>query len=196
MFSETVISAVSAIRTKATPVDLSDRSRLITNLVFLYQVIKASERLLVEAAVEATGRLKQYYISHLEEEREHEKWLAEDLLAEGIDVETVPPIRKATEMAGSQYYLIKHVNPACLLGYMAVLEGFPHPVEAVEHLKKLHGDRLTRTLHYHAIHDQDHRKELFQVIDEVAHPDILRNAIQTQIYVNELSELLANKKGR
>lgn len=145
----------------------------------------ASERLLKEAAEEATGRLKEYYVSHLEEEREHELWLADDLKSIGVNVKEIPPIRLATEMAGSQYYLIKHGNPASLLGYMAVLEGFPMPMEIVEALEKLHGKKLLRTARFHAEHDQEHKIELFEVIDEIADTDILRNAIQTQLYIND-----------
>lgn len=193
MFSNTVIEEVKKISAKGKRLNLSDKSVLITNLVFLYQVIKASERLLIEAAQESTGRLNEYYVSHLEEEREHEKWLADDLKAEGIDVDKFPIMRLASEMAGSQYYLIKHDDPACLLGYMAVLEGFPFPLDQLESLERLHGKSLCKTLRFHAENDLEHRKELFRVIDEIASPAILNSAIQTALYINEFTEQLGSK---
>lgn len=193
MFSNTVIEEVKRISAKGKRLNLSDKSVLITNLVFMQQVIKASERLLVEAAQEATGRLKEYYVSHLEEEREHEKWLSDDLKSEGIDVDKFHIMRLASEMAGSQYYLIKHDDPACLLGYMAVLEGFPFPLDQLESLERLHGKILCKTLRFHAENDLEHRKELFRVIDEVASPAILNSAIQTALYINEFTEQLGSK---
>jgi len=193
MFSNTVIEEVKRISAKGKRLNLSDKSVLITNLVFMQQVIKASERLLVEAAQEATGRLKEYYVSHLEEEREHEKWLSDDLKSEGIDVDKFPIMRLASEMAGSQYYLIKHDDPACLLGYMAVLEGFPFPLDQLESLERLHGKSLCKTLRFHAENDLEHRKELFRVIDEVASQAILNSAIQTALYINEFAEQLGSK---
>lgn len=190
-FSEQVIAAVNEVRKFAPPVNLFDRDTMLSNLVFIYQVIKASERLLVEAEAEATGRLKTYYTTHLEEERDHAEWLADDLMDAGIDVNLIEPMKKAAEMAGAQYYLIKHFDPACLLGYMAVMEGQPYPVEMVDKLAEVHGEKLVRTLRFHAVHDQDHKIELFEVIDEIASPVIIRNAVQTALQINEISELLS-----
>lgn len=188
MLSGEVINAVLAIRSKL--LNLGDIDTLKTNLAFMHQVIAASERLLEEAASEASGDLKAYYLAHLEEERQHEKWLADDLLSHGVDVKKLPLMRKAVEMAGSQYYLIKHVHPACLLGYMAVLEGFPMPLELVDQLEQLHGKQLIRTLRFHAEHDPEHRKEVFRMIDKEARPEILSNAVQTAIYLNEFAQEL------
>lgn len=188
--SEQVIAALEVIRQQQKPINLADRSVVAANLTLLYQVIKASERLLFEAAQEATGRLKEYLTTHLEEERDHDKWLADDLRSAGIDVDALEPIRIAVELAGSQYYLIKHHNPAALLGYMAALEGIPFDINAVNTLEELHGKDLIRTLRYHAVNDQDHKIELFEVIDELNDPEILRNAVNTQMYLNRFAEEL------
>lgn len=190
MFSQQVIDAVTAIREKSKLINLADINILITNLAFMHQVITASERLLIEASREATGELKAYYISHREEERGHEAWLADDLKTAGVYVKELPLMQKAVELAGSQYYLIKHVNPACLLGYMAVLEGFPFPLDLVDKLEVLHGAPILKTLRYHAVNDIEHRKELFKMIDKFACPEILANAMQTAIYINEFAEAL------
>lgn len=188
MLSDEVIDAVLSIRTKN--LNLNDLGILISNLAFMHQVIVSSERLLEEAANESIGELKAYYLVHLEEERQHQKWLADDLLSYGVDVKTLPLMRKAAEMAGSQYYLIKHVHPSCLLGYMAVLEGFPMPLDMVDSLEVLHGKKLIRTLRFHAEHDLEHRKEVFRMIDIEARPEILSNAAQTAIYLNEFAQEL------
>lgn len=188
--SERVINAIKEVRKQQPLIALSNKGVMLTNLIFMHQVIKASERLLVEAAAEATGRLKDYYTSHLEEEREHEKWLADDLATAGIDVKDITPIRLAVELAGTQYYLIKHHNPASLLGYMAVLEAMPFDLVALERLEQLHGKDLLRCLRFHAIHDQEHKVELLKVIDEINDDDVLRNAVNTQMYLNRFAEEL------
>ena len=173
MLSAEIIKIIKDLREQQAQVDIRDRKAFLLNMVFVWSVIKASERLLIEAAAESSGKLKDYYVSHLEEERNHEKWLAEDLKTAGIDVSSIAPIRLAVELAGSQYYLIKHHNPASLLGYMAVLEGLPYSIADVELLEKLHGKDLVRTLRYHAVNDVEHAKDLFNVIDEINSPEIV-----------------------
>ena len=167
-------------------VNLHNRNVMISNLLFMYQVIVASETLMEQAA-DATDNtiLRGYLRSHLAEEQDHATWLRSDLLTVGIDPAQEELIRAAVELVGTQYYLIQHCNPAALLGYMAVLEGFPFPLDALEQLEAMHGKDLLRCLRYHAVHDQDHKVELFKVIDELDDPDILQNAIRTQYLLNQ-----------
>lgn len=190
MFSEDVLASIAKIKKRAPLLDFRDKAVFISNLAFMYQVIVASERLLKETINESSGKLKAYLEAHLDEEREHEKWLSEDLLSAGVDVKTAPLLRTAVEMAGSQYYLIKHVNPACLLGYMLVLEGFPMPMSMVDELESLYGKGLLRTVRYHAHHDVNHSKDIMNIMNEYPLQEVRVNAIQTAIYINEFSEEL------
>lgn len=192
MLSARVISQISAIRAKSQRVDYSRLTVALSSLVFIHQVIAATDRHLAEAAEESSGELKAYFERHLEEEKDHASWLSDDLQTAGVDVARLPLVRAAVEFAGSQYYLIKHVHPACLLGHMAVLEGFPTSIADVELLENLHGKELFRTLRHHAQADIEHRQELFSVIDRVAMPCILHSARLTASYMNELSLALAN----
>lgn len=188
MLSENVIAEVSAIRARGAMLDMADKRVVIANLVFVHQLITASESLLVEAAKRATGDLKRYYREHWTEERGHEAWLAKDLKTAGVDVKTIWPLRRAVEMAGAQYYLVRHVSPACLLGYMAVLEGSPMPLANIGLLEEIHGKPLLRTLRYHAEHDIEHRKEVFRMIDANPHPLTLDNAVHTALGINEFAK--------
>lgn len=189
MYSQKVIGAITEVRAKSAPVDLLNLHMVLSNLVFMQQVIAASEDLIRVAMDECDDDgLWGYLSSHLNEERGHEAWLAKDLSDYGIDAALVPKFRRAVAMAGSQYYLIKHQSPYALLGYMAVLEGFPVSLDAVAALEVAHGKSLFRTLRYHAEHDLDHRKELFAFIDANPRPEILTSAIETARYMNELSE--------
>lgn len=184
--SEQIIQTVSAMRELAPQVNLADQRVLIANLVFLYQVIVASEDLMSVALLETKNpRLTHYLLEHGPEEKDHAKWLRSDLLTVGVDPERSELIRAAAELVGTQYYLIHHRNPAALLGYMAVLEGFPFPVDVLELLEKIHGTELLRCLRFHAVHDQEHRVELFRVIDDLNDQDIYQNAVRTQFLLNE-----------
>lgn len=69
--------------------------------------------------------LRDYYLEHAEEERDHGEWLRADLASLGIDRERALnrlPYPSAAALVGSQYYWIRHVHPAAYLGYIAVLE--------------------------------------------------------------------------
>lgn len=189
--SDHILAAVAEIRACAKPVDLTDRRVFLRNLVLLHQVIVASEQLLEEARECATNSaLCTYFAEHLDEEREHARWLAADLGSAGIDLSGEPRSRTAVAMAGSQYYLLKHVSPACLLGYMLVLECAPMPIPAVIELERLHGAELLRTVRYHAEHDPEHGAELLDIIDQHYCPEIMESAIETARYINEFAQEL------
>lgn len=173
-------------RAQAPLLDLTNKTTLVNNLILLYQIMVASERLLVEAIEEATGELKEYYQRHLEEERRHEKWLAEDLATAGVNVEEMGLACDTMELAGSQYYLIKHVDPACLLGYMYVLEGFPFPLEAVRELELIHGKDIMRCIRYHSENDPEHGKELRKMLEKYENRHVLATAIYTQKKLNSI----------
>jgi hypothetical protein len=194
MFSKIVIEKIRSIKSPTS--NLLHKPTAITSLVFMQQVMVASCDLLRTALYSIRqGKfefaLRDYYRAHLQEEHGHAVWLANDLKTIGIDVKKIPLSRKAVEMAGTQYYLIRHLHPGALLGYMAVLEGFPMPMGCVEELERAHGKRLFRTLRYHAEHDIEHRKELFKVIDAVPtkyQEIVLNSAAQTAIYISEAAQ--------
>ena len=184
--SEQLLNAVQDVRRDYCTVNLNEPLTFLRNLVFLHNVIAASENLLEIAITRAEGSLRDYYAAHLEEERQHEKWLADDLKSAGIDVATLPISPEAVAMAGSQYYLIYHVDPAALLGYMAVLECFPLSAEHMDALEAVHGKDICRTLRYHAKNDVDHGADVLAMIDRL--PEncfrlVLENAVQTAFYI-------------
>jgi hypothetical protein len=176
------------------PLDLRDRSKLVRNLVFIYQVITASEKLLEVAVLNTPpGLLRNYYLEHLKEERGHVHWLEEDLLGAGVDPNKFPISVNARAMVGSVYYDIFHVSSAALLGYMLVLEGFPMSREVVDHLEELHGSNLLRTLRYHAEHDVAHSKdvaEMLEIVPKVQKEIARQTAFQTAVYLNRAQQEL------
>ena len=186
--SDHIITDVSNLRASSPKLDLGNIDVLLQNLIWAYQVIVSSEPLMQLAIDESPSSAKVfrgYLQKHMSEEHDHAKWLAEDLQTAGIDVTKLPLNRSAVELAGTQYYLIKHVSPVCVLGYMAISEGFPFPLQALETLEGIHGSKLLRCLRYHAENDIEHRKELFETIDRINDPLIYENAIRTQYLMDE-----------
>ena len=150
-------------------------------LAFWLQVMSASERLLLEAAIETDDLvLKQYYRDHQKEEENHALWLREDLEGEVLPVQSL-----ATVIAGSQYYLIKHASPAALLGYLLALEN-PISLEELEELEAVHGKSLLRTIRIHVTEDPGHKAEVERMIalqDESTRRLIEWNRLQTLQYI-------------
>lgn len=166
---------------------------LIPNLIFVYHTIVASENLLRVAISQASGTsLKQYFEKHLEEERDHAKWLAEDLKCVDVEVaQTVAPL-VAVQMAGSMYYLIFHIHPAALLGYMWVLESWPMDKARFAERAKAYPSALLRTLNHHIDHDPAHLNDLLAVIESVPEQRKLIDdvATMTRNYLREAAKLI------
>jgi hypothetical protein len=111
-----------------------------------------------------------YLGKHLEEERGHDEWLRQDLAVLGRDPDEVlaaMPMPSVAALVGSQYYWVRHYHPVCLLGHIAVLEGYPPDPALAEHIMARTGYPRTglRTLIRHAALDRRHRDELMAAID-------------------------------
>lgn len=186
MKRDQLIQTLREVRASYPTVDLSRRDVFLRNLTFIHNVISASENLLRVARDCSHGHLAAYFDEHLAEERQHENWLAADLAHADIDVKALPISPEAVAMAGSQYYLIHHVDPAALLGYMAVLECFPLDAAALGKLEEIHGKQLCRTLRYHAEHDIEHGADVLDQIDMLSEKQfqlVMQNAVQTALYI-------------
>lgn len=163
-FSEELMVAMQVKRLRMRAIDLTQREVLEANLAWMFHVIKASENLLrVGHAVARDRMLKEYYLRKLKEEDGHAIWLQNDLITAGVKHDVIP--RAAVTMAGTQYYMLYHISPTSLLGYMAALECFPAPIEQILLLESFHGTDLLRTSRYHAEHDKEHGRELLDFID-------------------------------
>lgn len=138
----------------------------------------ASEKLLEEAWEYSRDKaLRAYFLKHLLEEKNHAQWLAEDL--DKLGVEKVFDYRAAM-LAGTQYYLIYHRDPALLLGYMRALESWPKPLDVVDKLEAKYGQ--LKTLRYHAEHDPQHTKEIEAVISTLS-PELQTAIEQNRMFV-------------
>lgn len=192
--SEKIMDILTDMQVNTPVVMLGDREVIHKMLVNAYQIIVASGQLLLEATV-GEDDISTYYLRHYQEEFNHADWLSEDLASVGIDArsQTVNPL--VAQLVGMQYYFIKHMHPAMLLGYMAVLECFPAQMDDVRVLENLYGKQLLRTLRFHAEHDIDHGKEVLAVIDTIREENVqklvISGAIASMEKFNELSRQLA-----
>lgn len=153
---------------------------MLNVLAFWYQVIIASEPLLEESIAMLgddgfEGELKAFYRRHLEDERHHAEWLKEDLGEHPVVLHF-----GAAQLAGMAYYLIRHVHPVALLGYMLALESKPPTMEQIEAIEREHGAPAARTARIHALADPGHLEELkaFPVPSEWA-PLVENTRVQT-----------------
>jgi hypothetical protein len=146
------------------------------NLAFLLSSVVASESLLQDAISSLEARsncgadevLLNYYRAHLQEERGHFAWLREDLLSANVEIAPIDFDTYAMQMIGQQYFMIKHVHPAALLGYLAVVEGDPTPLDVIDILEGRFGKPLLRFARFHAEKDLEHRLDLFKTMDALS----------------------------
>jgi hypothetical protein len=114
--------------------------------------------------------LLAYFQKHIPEETGHDEWVLDDLEVLGYRREDVlrrvPPL-SAAELAGSQYYWIRHVHPVALLGFIAVLEGTPPDVKFFEQTADRIGlpRRAFSNLLLHGKLDPQHRDDLDRTLD-------------------------------
>jgi len=174
------------------------RVRYPRYLVATHTVIRASVPLMQTAVAEArtrypddpaTAPLCAYLDWHIPEETGHDEWVLEDLERIGIPSSIAlehPPTTAVTSLVGSQYYYIRHVHPAVLLGYIAVLEGYPPSEELARTAAARTGYPIEafRTLRKHAHLDPHHRRDLDATLDRIPLTPqlagaIRRNALQT-----------------
>ena len=118
------------------------------------------------------AQLVGYCSRHAQEEMHHDKWLLEDMVAIGMNrpesLNRIPSPTMAS-LIGSQYYWMESVHPGALLGYVAVLEGYPPSAEQIQKIRIKHdlGPQAFRTMLKHASLDPHHREDLNQQLDEL-----------------------------
>src|SRR5918992_1591985 len=132
----------------------------------------ARERATELAGDRVASIVADYMGRHIDEELGHDEWLLEDMAAIGIDREGVlerPPPPTIASLVGAQYYWILHYHPVGLLGYIALLEGYPPRAADVAEVRERTGfpSEAFRTLSMHAELDPRHGQELDEVLDSL-----------------------------
>jgi Iron-containing redox enzyme len=180
-------------------------------LGMMHGVIRSSVPLMEAALARAQGLahhdpvaagMLPYLIKHIPEEHGHDDWLLEDMQVLGIDAADVlrqPPSPLVAELVGAQYYWINHFHPVALLGYIAVIEGYPPEVEAVHELvaRSGHPKAAFRTFIRHAHLDPRHKADVDRLIDtlplEQKHVSVMGvSALRTVLHFGQVMEQVLN----
>jgi hypothetical protein len=116
--------------------------------------------------------LADYLAEHIEEERDHDEWLLDDLEAIGFERAAIlarPPSPTVASAVGAQYYWVLHYHPVVLLGWIGLLEGYPPTPRLIDELKDRtgFGPDAFRTLAAHSELDPHHGDELFEALDRL-----------------------------
>jgi len=149
-------------------------------LVMTHGIIRASVPLMETALTTARALpddrvavlLADYLQHHIPEERGHDDWLLADLESIGVPRDQVVnrvPSPTIAALVGSQYYWAQHVHPVALLGYLALLEGYPPARPDIDHVQAAtgYGAEAFRTLMLHADLDSHHGGDLDDLLDSL-----------------------------
>lgn len=120
----------------------------------------------------AAAVLSGYLARHIEEERDHESWLLDDMEHCGIErglAEARIVTGAVAALLGAQQYWIESDHPVAYLGYLAVIEGNPPSRRHLAEIQQRTGlkDEALRTMREHADADEGHSAELQAVIDSL-----------------------------
>lgn len=144
---------------------------IIRATVPLMEATISTARTMANSDPVAAG-VARYLEKHVEEERDHDEWLLDDLEVLGVDRAAVLgrlPSATVASLVGSHYYWVFHHHPVALLGYSAFMEGSPPSASLIERLIELtgHPPEAFRTLAKHGELDPHHRDELYGTIDSL-----------------------------
>jgi len=154
-------------------------------LLMIHWMVRASVPLM-EAAycqierkterVDSDAEVAKYYVQHILEEKGHDEWLISDLEVLGLARDEVlyqMPSSNIAAGVGAQYYWINHYDPIALLGYIALLEGYPPTEARVQSLIDRSGlpKAAFRTFVKHAALDRQHKADLDILLDSCAFTD-------------------------
>ncbi|NKB66736.1 MAG: hypothetical protein GKR89_06735 [Candidatus Latescibacteria bacterium] len=153
-------------------------------LFTVHTMIRASVPLMEEAQAQCLKRpddpvataMAGYLEQHIKEERHHDIWCLDDLQTVGVAAEEVArrvPSPTVASLVGSQYYWMKHYHPLALLGYIAVIEGYPPQEALVDHMQTItdYPREAFSTLLKHARLDPHHKKDLDQFLNSLTLSD-------------------------
>jgi hypothetical protein len=118
------------------------------------------------------AELARYLETHIDEERDHDAALLDDLELLGVHRAAVldrMPSPAVASLVGCQYYWVLHYHPVSVLGYIGVMEGYPPTPELIQTLIARTGypRAAFNTFAQHAELDPGHRNRLDRTIDSL-----------------------------
>jgi Iron-containing redox enzyme len=188
-------SAAPWLRAKLGPLvaEVSARSKMMADhpnpravyralLELMHSEVRATVPLLVAAEQQAVelaargdavaGAMVGWLQLHTREEHDHANWILDDYARVGGDPEALvvrPGSPTIAALVGSVYYWSLHAHPVAILGYCAVLEGYPPSGTFIGQLIRATGfsEKAFATLRHHSTIDVRHGGEVFELIDRL-----------------------------
>lgn len=179
-------------------------------LFFTHCIIRASvpvmqtahtRALSIAAEEPVAAGLAAYLGEHIAEEMHHDDWVLDDLDVLGGDRDALlarAPSPTVASLVGAQYYWILHHHPVAIMGYIALLEGYPPSTSLIDALidRTGHPPEAFRTLRAHGALDEHHRLEFDRALDALpltaAHETIIGLSAMhsTHTFARALNEVL------
>jgi len=133
----------------------------------------ARDRALTLAGDEVASITASYLESHIDEEKDHDAWLLDDINSLGISraqVFQADPLNSVVSLLGPQYFWALNIHPATVFGYLIVLEGYPPLSHQLEEIRIRTGLPATafRCLQAHADNDPHHIADLNRTLDSLS----------------------------
>ena len=137
------------------------------------EVMRSALERSIELAAQGDGVARDfaaYLAHHFEEERQHDAWLLDDMVACGMDREAVMgrvASGAVASLLGAQLFWIAHEHPAAFLGYLSAVEGNPPTRAHIEQIRNVtqFPAEAFRCMIEHADADIGHAEELRAAID-------------------------------
>jgi hypothetical protein len=147
-----------------------------------YYWVSHSTRLLALAASRlGTGHEAQHrrLLEHAREENGHHLYAERDLERLGLRVDDFSELAPTAALYQTQYYLIEHVHPTALFGYIITLEGVSVLCgsEGLKRASAAFGSDAASFLKMHAGADEDHLPKAFAVVATL--PSELQRLVKT-----------------
>ena len=152
------------------PAFLVQLHRVMQSGISLMRTARDRALTLPDDAVAAQAAI--YLEMHIDEEKDHDQWLLDDIATLGIpaeDVFSATPLSSVVSLLGAQYFWMLHIHPVTVFGYLIVLEGYPPLVEQLEEIRIRTGLPATafRCLKSHAEDDPEHLAALNRTLDSM-----------------------------
>jgi uncharacterized ferritin-like protein (DUF455 family) len=187
------------IKNEFDKINWADPNKYAEFLAQTYFYARYTTRILALAGVRVPleeRKLHARLLTHAGEERGHDKMILNDLKALGRDIGEFESKPFTSACFQTQYYLIEHVNPMALYGFILLLEGVslacgPELYEKVTANFK----NATTYLKVHIEEDEDHVAQNLKAI-ETMNPHLLKaiheNLVQTSgFYIGMLRDVVA-----
>lgn len=116
--------------------------------------------------------LAPYYEVHIEEERNHDEWLLQDLELLGYSradlLRRLPSPAIAMAEGGNLYWALHH-HPIAVMGPLIASECYPFTLEMIDFLQQETGypRAAFRTMELHSELDKVHGREAFEMLDSL-----------------------------